>query len=207
MLSFTEAAEGESKEVRPLNPHLILTSSSPRLHLILPSSSPNLVTGDRGDGSDRVSPCAIIYHSWINQAPEWPWSNRLRRDYHCDDSERPAIRTMQIKLCKLNPDPKLRSRCAIELVLPEATVRFYTGSELAWIHWMGLLAPLLDKDMQSDYFDGQAFRGYVDQGVERMDVSAPPSPPSPSSPSSARTQHPLNQIVSRDIADGPRWMV
>ena len=38
---------------------------------------------------------------------------------------------------------------------------------------MGLLhtvAPLLDKDMQSDYFDGQAFRGYVDQGVERLDA-------------------------------------
>jgi hypothetical protein len=84
--------------------------------------------------------------------------------------ERPAIRTMTIKNCKLNPDPKLRSCCAIELVLPEATVRFYTGSELAWIHWMGLLAPLLDRDLQSEYFDGQEFRGYVDQGVERLDA-------------------------------------
>lgn len=84
--------------------------------------------------------------------------------------ERSAIRTMQINKCKLNPEPKLRSCCAIELVLPEATVRFYTGSELAWIHWMGLLAPLLDRTLQSEYFDGQEFRGYVDQGVERLNA-------------------------------------
>ena len=49
-------------------------------------------------------------------------------------------------------------------------MRFYTGSELAWIHWMGLLAPLLDTNAQADFYEQQKVRGWVDQGVEQLDA-------------------------------------
>jgi hypothetical protein len=77
--------------------------------------------------------------------------------------ERPPIRSIRLDRSTLNPEASLRDLCAFEIVAPEATVLFYAGSELAWVQWMSLLAPLLDKGLQAEYYDKLQVMGTVGQ--------------------------------------------
>ena len=88
-----------------------------------------------------------------------------------DSGERLPIRTINLHESYLNPDATLRNSSVVEVISPQATVALYTGSDLAWVHWMSLLAPLFDSSRQAQYFAKHEFRGHVGEAVETLDAT------------------------------------
>ena len=54
------------------------------------------------------------------------------------------IRTLDLSAAVLNPSPALRRQRAFELTTPHERVLFVAANSAEWVHWLGVLTPLLD---------------------------------------------------------------
>ena len=76
-----------------------------------------------------------------------------------DDRMRMPIRSVVLGESRLNPDASLREKSSIEVVSDEVTVVLYAGSDSNWVHWMALLAPLVDKERMARYYETHRLHG------------------------------------------------
>ena len=63
------------------------------------------------------------------------------------------IRSISLRSAVLNPNPLLRQQRAFEITTPHERVLFVAGSSAEWVHWLGVLMPLLDPRLV-DTFQG-----------------------------------------------------